>query len=122
MSNPKPEEKTYMTWSKDDVERLVGWMEENQEALRGQQKKWHKDIKEEVFADEGITVNRIRDKLSNIQSHTQSSYRSIRSMISKSSMTLQTSSSTCDLYPTRGMWLYGWCVCTNRFLSSNKKP
>ncbi|KAF8427057.1 hypothetical protein EV426DRAFT_715314 [Tirmania nivea] len=52
MSNPKPEEKTYMAWSKDDVERLVGWMEENQEALRGQQKKWHKDIKEEVFADE----------------------------------------------------------------------
>ncbi|KAF8417647.1 hypothetical protein EV426DRAFT_709654 [Tirmania nivea] len=57
MSNPKPEEKTYMAWSKDDVERLVGWMEENQEALRGQQKKWHKDIKEEVFADEGITIN-----------------------------------------------------------------
>ncbi|KAF8422227.1 hypothetical protein EV426DRAFT_706406 [Tirmania nivea] len=67
MSNPKPEEKTYMAWSKDDVVRLVGWMEENQEELRGQQKKWHKDIKEEVFVDESIIVNRIRVKVSNMK-------------------------------------------------------
>jgi len=43
-------------------------MEENQQALRGQQKKWHKDVKEEVFADDdSITLNRIRDKVANMK-------------------------------------------------------
>ncbi|KAF8427469.1 hypothetical protein EV426DRAFT_699301 [Tirmania nivea] len=60
MSNPNSEEKTYKACSKEEVEKLIGWMEENQEALRGLQRKWHKDVKEEVFADnENITVNRI---------------------------------------------------------------
>ncbi|KAF8439174.1 hypothetical protein BGX38DRAFT_1208809 [Terfezia claveryi] len=68
MSNPNPEEKTYKAWSKEEVEKLIGWMEENQEALRGLQRKWHKDVKEEVFADdENITFNRIRDKVSNMK-------------------------------------------------------
>ncbi|KAF8426234.1 hypothetical protein EV426DRAFT_661134 [Tirmania nivea] len=58
MSHPNSEEKTYKAWSKEEVEKLIGWMEENQEALRGLQRKWHKDVKEEVFADdENITVN-----------------------------------------------------------------
>ncbi|KAF8426188.1 hypothetical protein EV426DRAFT_704117 [Tirmania nivea] len=60
MSNPNSEEKTYKAWSKEEVEKLIGWMEENQEALRGLQRKCYKYVKEEVFADdENITVNRI---------------------------------------------------------------
>ena len=44
-------------------------MEENQEALRGQQKKWHRDVNEEVFADDdSITLNRIRDKAAKYES------------------------------------------------------
>ncbi|KAF8439653.1 hypothetical protein BGX38DRAFT_1144655 [Terfezia claveryi] len=68
ISNPNPEEKTYKAWSKEKVEKLIGWMEENQEVLQGLQRKWHKDIKEEVFADdENIIFNRIRDKVLNIK-------------------------------------------------------
>ena len=32
-------------WTKEEMERLVGWMEENQESLRGKQAVWHKDVK-----------------------------------------------------------------------------
>ena len=36
-------------WSKDEIDRLVGWMEENRDNLKGKQSNWHKDVKEEVF-------------------------------------------------------------------------
>ena len=50
-------------WEKYDVEKLVSWMEENQEKLRGKQAAWHKDVKEEVFGDnDDMTVKRIREK------------------------------------------------------------
>ncbi|KAF8428737.1 hypothetical protein EV426DRAFT_711420 [Tirmania nivea] len=39
-------------WPKEDVERLVCWMEEHQENLRGKQAAWHKDVKEQVFAED----------------------------------------------------------------------
>ncbi|KAF8424368.1 hypothetical protein EV426DRAFT_574030 [Tirmania nivea] len=56
------------TWPKEDMERLVCWMEDNQEKLRGKQAAWHKDVKEQVFAeDPDITVNRIRDKAQNMK-------------------------------------------------------
>lgn len=55
-------------WVKEDVERLVHWMEENQQSLRGKQSVWHNDIKEQVFAeDEDITVKRIREKVQNMK-------------------------------------------------------
>ena len=39
------------------MEHLVGWMEENPE---GKQASWHKDVKDEVFAnEEHITVKMI---------------------------------------------------------------
>ncbi|KAF8430147.1 hypothetical protein EV426DRAFT_708274 [Tirmania nivea] len=40
------------TWPKEDMERLVCWMEDNQEKLRGKQAAWHKDVKEQVFAED----------------------------------------------------------------------
>ncbi|KAF8439644.1 hypothetical protein BGX38DRAFT_1206943 [Terfezia claveryi] len=44
-------------WMREEVERLIGWMEENQELLRGKQVVWHKDI----------TVKRISEKMGNIK-------------------------------------------------------
>ena len=55
-------------WIKDDIERLVHWMEENQIKLRGKQSVWHKDVKEQVFGQNGdITVKRIGEKVQNMK-------------------------------------------------------
>jgi len=55
-------------WIKEDVERLVCWMGENQEKLRGKQSSWHKDVKEQVFKEnEEISVKRIREKAQNMK-------------------------------------------------------
>jgi len=41
------------------LERLVAWIEDNEEKLRGKQIAWHKEVKEEAFADEDhITVKK----------------------------------------------------------------
>jgi len=40
-------------WTREEVERLVRWMEENQELLKGKQSEWHKRVKVQVFGDEG---------------------------------------------------------------------
>ena len=59
---------TRSAWRKEDVERLVCWMEEHQGTLRGKQRTWHKDVKEQVFSEnEEITVRRIGDKVSNMK-------------------------------------------------------
>ncbi|KAF8430084.1 hypothetical protein EV426DRAFT_579674 [Tirmania nivea] len=56
------------SWSKSESERLVAWMEENQEELRGKQITWHKLVKGQVFSnDEHITVKRITDKVTNLK-------------------------------------------------------
>jgi len=40
-----------------------GWMEDNQEILCGKQIAWHKEVKEEAFADDDhITVKKYRRK------------------------------------------------------------
>jgi len=55
-------------WSKSESERLVAWMEENQEELRGKQITWHKLVKEQVFpSEEHITIRRITDKATNMK-------------------------------------------------------
>ena len=42
--------------------RLVGWIEDNHENLRRKQIAWHKEVKEEAFADEDhITVKIISE-------------------------------------------------------------
>ncbi|KAF8469206.1 hypothetical protein BDZ91DRAFT_721903 [Kalaharituber pfeilii] len=57
-----------LPWTRDEVHRLVMWMEENPEALRGKQIGWHKDVKDEVFAnDDHITVKKIGDKAMNMK-------------------------------------------------------
>ena len=33
-----------VTWTTAEVERLIGWMEENLEELRGKQITWHDDL------------------------------------------------------------------------------
>ena len=49
----------FVAWTKGEVERLIGWMEDNQQQLRGKQSAWYKVVKEEVFStDEHITVIR----------------------------------------------------------------
>ena len=55
-------------WTKAEVERLLAWMEDNLEELRGKQSRWHKDVKCEVFLkDEHITIKKISDKVSNMK-------------------------------------------------------
>ncbi|RPB25363.1 hypothetical protein L211DRAFT_867338 [Terfezia boudieri ATCC MYA-4762] len=55
-------------WSRPETERLIAWMEDNQEELRGKQITWHKLVKGQVFADEDhITVKRITDKSTNMK-------------------------------------------------------
>ena len=57
-------------WTKDEMERLVAWMEENPQDLKGKQIAWHKDVKDQVFSepgDEHITVKKITEKASNMK-------------------------------------------------------
>ena len=55
-------------WTRDEVERLVAWMEGNQELLRVKQIARHKQVKEEVFANEGhITVKKINENAINMK-------------------------------------------------------
>lgn len=62
-------QRTVRSWTKAEVERLVIWMEANQECVRGKQSAWHKEVKEQVFADaDHITVKRIREKAVNMRS------------------------------------------------------
>jgi len=37
---------TTQAWTRDEVERLISWVENNQEQLRGKQIVWHKEVKE----------------------------------------------------------------------------
>ncbi|KAF8436722.1 hypothetical protein BGX38DRAFT_1325945 [Terfezia claveryi] len=68
MTSEKPKANRVRNWVKEDVERLVCWMEENQQSLRGKQSAWHKDIKEQIFgANEDITVKRIGEKVQNMK-------------------------------------------------------
>ena len=63
MANLPPLQEKGFSWSKPEVERLIDWMEGNQEALRGSKSVWVKDCKEKVFQDElGVTTERIAAK------------------------------------------------------------
>jgi len=68
MAADRPKTTRSRNWLKDDMERLVCWMEENQQSLRGKQATWHKDVKEQIFAEnEEITVKRIGEKVQNMK-------------------------------------------------------
>jgi len=55
-------------WLKENMERLVCWMEENQQSLCGKQSVWHKDVKEQVFAKGGeTTMKQIGEKVQNME-------------------------------------------------------
>lgn len=50
-------------WTREEVERLIAWMEDDRERVYTNQRAWHKDVKAEAFADdEHITVERITEK------------------------------------------------------------
>ncbi|KAF8459360.1 hypothetical protein BGX38DRAFT_2985 [Terfezia claveryi] len=55
-------------WTRGEVEKLISWMEENHEQLRGKQIAWHKEVKEQSFAlEEHITVKKISEKIGNMK-------------------------------------------------------
>ena len=55
-------------WSAADTERLIAWMEDNQEALRGLQSKWYKDVKDALWKEDAdMTWQRVRDKVQNMK-------------------------------------------------------
>ena len=59
-----------LDWTKEEVEKLIGWMEDNQQHLQGKQMAWYKLVKEEVFAGDDhmhIMVKKIADKVFNIK-------------------------------------------------------
>lgn len=66
---------------KEDAERLVHWMEENQQSLQGRASAWHTDVKQQVFAqNEAITVKRIREKAQNMRN----AWRNARRLLEQS--------------------------------------
>ena len=55
-------------WLQEELEMLVGWMEENQASLSRKQSIWHKQVKDQVFADnDEITPKRIKEKAQNMK-------------------------------------------------------
>ncbi|KAF8459269.1 hypothetical protein BDZ91DRAFT_464829 [Kalaharituber pfeilii] len=55
-------------WKREELERLITWMQENFESLRGKQVVWHKDVKDQVFSDDDhITVKKIGEKAQNMK-------------------------------------------------------
>jgi len=47
---------------------LLGWKEEHEEEIRGKQVQWHKEVKEQVFADEEhIPVKIMTEKMDNMR-------------------------------------------------------
>ena len=55
-------------WTRDEVERIIAWMEDHEEEIRGKQVQWHKEVKEQVFADEEhIPVKRITEKMGSMR-------------------------------------------------------
>ncbi|RPB20104.1 hypothetical protein L211DRAFT_572676 [Terfezia boudieri ATCC MYA-4762] len=63
-----PYSTTPRPWTREEVEQLIAWMEDNREQLRGKQVAWHKEVKEQAFANEDhITVKRISEKMGNMK-------------------------------------------------------
>jgi len=55
-------------WTRDEVERIIAWMEDHREEIRGKQIQWHKEVKDQVFADQDhISVKRITEKMGNMR-------------------------------------------------------
>ena len=73
-------------WWRSQVERLIDWMEEHLEDLRGKQVTWHKDVKEQLFSnDNHITVRKITNKVANMKR----AWRDARAMQDQSGWGLQ---------------------------------
>jgi len=59
---------TPQPWTRDEVERIITWMEDHEEEIRGKQVQWHKEVKDQVFVDEEhIPVKRITEKMDNMR-------------------------------------------------------
>jgi hypothetical protein len=56
------------SWSDETNEKLLGWMEENRELLRGAALPWMTKVKEAVFANnDDIDVKKIKSKYHNMK-------------------------------------------------------
>ena len=73
-------------WAKEEVEQLVGWMEDNISCLDGKQLTWHKEVKEDLFPENDIiTVKKINNKVNNMKKH----WKDARAMAEHSGWGLQ---------------------------------
>ena len=55
-------------WESLELEKLISWMEDNQELLRGSTNRWIAKVKEEIFAGvDHIDLKRIRSKYHNMK-------------------------------------------------------
>jgi hypothetical protein len=56
------------SWDTTELEKLISWMEHNQELLRGSTNTWTRKLKDTVFADyEHIDVKKIKAKYHNFR-------------------------------------------------------
>jgi hypothetical protein len=56
------------SWEVPELEKLLAWMEDNQELLRGSTAHWTRKIKEVVFPDnEDIDAKKIKAKYHNMR-------------------------------------------------------
>lgn len=68
-------------WKREETEKLVAWIEENEPATRGSIATWAKHAKEEAFPeDENIDVKKIKSKFHNLKS----SYKAARVVLEQS--------------------------------------
>ena len=60
--------KAYKPWPKEEVERLIDWIEEHVDLMQGKRSGWAKQAREEAFStstDDHIGVKNIQDKARN---------------------------------------------------------
>ena len=57
-----------LAWTDDELKRFIGWVEENQEAIRGSTLTWTARLKDTVFGEEDhIDQKRIKTKFHNMK-------------------------------------------------------
>ena len=59
--------KAYNPWQKEDIERLIGWIEDHVNLMQGKPSEWTKRAKEVFSLDNHISTTKIRDKARNMR-------------------------------------------------------
>ena len=71
--------RAYKPWQKEEVERLIGWIEEHVDQMQGKRNEWAKQAKEEVFStslDDHISAKKIQDKARDMRT----AYKKVKQM------------------------------------------